>query len=367
MAAAAGVPPVPDREDSPMPNVPSLPKTVPWGHEWAGRIDELVFASDALRGNPLGDPAERPLWVYTPPGYDEDTERRYPTVYEIQGFTGSVPMWRNRVPWRPTFAEAMDAMFARGDSAPAIVVFVDAWTAYGGSQFLDSPGTGDYHTYLCDEVVPFVDARYRTLPDRDHRAIAGKSSGGFGAMVTPMLRPDLFGGFATHAGDALFDVCYVPMFGPAARALRDHYDGSYDAFWSDFSSRIPGAKPTDHELVEPWAYAAAYSAEPDGSVLLPFEPSTGRLVDDVWARWLAWDPVRMVPGHADALRSMRAIWIDAGTRDDWWLDLGAEAFRRALDDAGVHDCAFELFDATHALIEYRYHLAVGYLADRMSG
>ncbi len=98
------------------------------------------------------------------------------------------------------------------------------WTSLGGSQFLDSPGTGNYHTYLCDEVVPWVDARYRTLAAPEHRGIAGKSSGGYGAMVTPMLRPDLFGGLATHAGDALFEMCYLPEFrevGPRApRRLR---------------------------------------------------------------------------------------------------------------------------------------------------
>src|SRR6185312_3421208 len=117
-------------------------------------------------------------------------------------------------------------LFASGEAPPAIVVYVDAWTAYGGSQFVDSAGTGNYHTYLCEDVVAWVDARYRTLPDRDHRGIAGKSSGGFGAMITPMLRPDLFGGLATHAGDSLYELCYIPEFGQAVRALRA-YGGSY--------------------------------------------------------------------------------------------------------------------------------------------
>ena len=93
---------------------------------------------------------------------------------------------------------------------------------------------GRYHSYLCDEVVPFVDARYRTLPEAAHRGITGKSSGGFGAMITPMLRPDLFGGLASHAGDALYELCYIPSFGKAVRALRD-YDGSYERFWADFA------------------------------------------------------------------------------------------------------------------------------------
>src|SRR5438874_1833623 len=83
--------------------------------------------------------------------------------------------------------------------------------------FVDSPGTGRYHTYLCDDVVPFVDARYRTLPEPAHRGIQGKSSGGLGAMITPMLRPDLFGGLATHAGDALYELVYIKEFGEAVR------------------------------------------------------------------------------------------------------------------------------------------------------
>ena len=101
-------------------------------------------------------------------------------------------------------------------------------------------------------------------------------------------------------------------------------------------------------------------------MLLPFDPLTGRLDDEVWSRWLKWDPVRMVPWHAEALRGMRAIYIDAGKRDEWFLDLGAEAFRRALEDIGVTDVYFELFDAGHGAIEYRYPIALKYLAERLS-
>ena len=155
----------------------------------AGRLERHVIVSELLADNPLGDPAERPLEVYVPPGYDEDPQRRYPSVYVIQGYTGAVPMWHNRAPFRPTFPEVVDALFAGGDAPACVVVFVDAWTAYGGSQFVDSPGTGRYHSYLCDEVVPFVDARYRTLAAAAHRGIAGKSSGGFGAMITPDAAP----------------------------------------------------------------------------------------------------------------------------------------------------------------------------------
>jgi hypothetical protein len=114
--------------------------------------------------------------------------------------------------------------------------------------------------------------------------------------------------------------------------------------------------------------AACFSADPDGTVELPFDPRTGVLRPQVWQRWLDWDPVRMVPRYADRLRSLRAIWIDAGTRDEWFLDVGAEAFRAALREAGVPDevIHFELFDASHMAIDYRYPLSLAWLCQRIA-
>src|ERR671935_235641 len=220
---------------------------LPWSTELRGRFDEHVVESELLRGNPLGDPHLRPLWVYMPPGYDDDPERRYPSVYVLQGLTGQLDMWRNRASFRRNFPELVAEL-----AAPCLVVFVDAWTSLGGSQFVDSPGTGRYGSYLCDEVVAFVDERYRTLAEPAHRGVMGHSSGGYGAMVSAMLRPDRFGALATR------------------------------------------------------------------------------------------------------------------TRDEVYLDLGAEAFRRALAEIGVTDVAFELHDAGHGNVEYRYPLALKYLAERLA-
>jgi hypothetical protein len=338
----------------------------PWSYDLAGRFDEHAFESEVLKGNALGDPHVRPLWVYVPPGYDDEPDRRYPSIWVIQGLTGQIDAWRNRTPFRRNFPELADQLFASGESPPAILAFVDAWTSVGGSQFIDSPGTGKYLTYICDELVPFVDANYRTLEGAEHRGITGKSSGGYGAMVDAMLRPDVFGGLATHAGDALFEMCYLPDFRKSVRSLRDHYEGSIEKFWEDFRSRPAFSKDSDFTLLNDWCMAACYSADEDGTVHLPYDTDTGELRPEIWERWLAWDPVRMVEGHADALRSLKAIYIDAGKRDQYYLDLGAEAFRRELEKIGVTDVFFELFDATHSAIEYRYPLAVKYLAERLS-
>ncbi|MEU7873704.1 alpha/beta hydrolase-fold protein [Dactylosporangium sp. NPDC049140] len=341
---------------------------LPWSAPLAGRFEELVVDSAVLRGNALGDPHERPIQVYLPPGYDEDGSRRYPAIYVAQGYTGHIAMWWNRVPFRQPYPELADAMFARGEAPPAIVVLFDAWTSLGGSQFLDSPATGRYHTYLCDEVVPFVDERFRTLAAREHRGISGKSSGGYGAMVTAMLRPDVFGALATHAGDALFDVCHRADFPRRARQLRDHFGGSYKQFLAEFRQRTT-PRDGDIELLEMYAYAAAYSADDDGTVHLPFD-ANGAVIPDVWQRWLDRDPVVMAgqERYAEALRSLRGVWIDAGKRDEYYLDLGASAFLDKVLAAGVKppQLYFELFDAGHGGIEYRYPLALAWLSERLT-
>ena len=259
-------------------------------------------------------------------------------MYVIQGYTGQAvdvvePVTRFARGSPPRSIVSSRAARRR----PCIVVYVDAWTAYGGSQFVDSPGTGRYHTYLCDEIVPFVDAHYRTMAGAAHRGIMGKSSGGFGAMITPMLRPDLFGGLATHAGDGMYECCYIPEFAKAVRFLRD-YDGDIFAWWKDFQARTAFTKEGDRRAADDprrrrvflrarrWnARAAVRSAAPAGCAT-----RSGRAG---WrgtrCAWCRTTRTRCAP--------LRAVWIDAGTRDDWYLDLAATGFRDELAKIGVTD------------------------------
>lgn len=352
-----------------MPTGPMEP-IPPWGHAFAGRLEDRAIDSQALTGNPLGDPHRRPMIVQLPPAYDLQPERRFPVIYVLQGFSNQVDMWRNRRSFQRTPLEELDARFASGEAPAAIVVYVDAWTSLGGSQFVDSPGTGRYATYLCEEVVPFIDAEYRTLADARHRGLAGHSSGGYGATVNAMRRPDLFGGFASHAGDGLFELCYLPSFAPAVKALRDGHHGSFEAFWADFRARPGRSRRTDWPLIEMYALATCYSTDVDGTIQFPFDLETAQLLPATWDRWLAHDPVRMAarPEVADALRGMRAIWLDAGRGDENSLDLATIAMRRALREAGVADDVvhFELFEGGHNGTGWRYPLALGWLAKRLS-
>ena len=338
----------------------------PWDRDLRGRFDKIVVESGLLAGNPLHDPITRPLYVYVPPGVEEGGS--YSSIYMIQGFSGQVDMWMNRSFLELNMVERLDELFADDSIPRSIIVFVDAWTSYGGSQFINSVSVGRYMDYLCDEVVPFIDARYPTVSDAAHRGITGKSSGGYGAMVVPMVRSEVFNGLASHAGDALFEVCYAPEFRQIARDLRDHFDGSYEHFWKRW--RVPdGPAMMDRfwGIFEIYGYAACYT--PDEShppdAILPFDIETGRLIDDVWDKWLAWDPVRMAPRHGDDLHKMKLIYLDAGDNDDYFLDLGAKAFAKELTKLGV-GYQLDHFDGKHGGIQYRYPLAIKALAEALA-
>ena len=348
--------------------LPGFPVGTSWSHTWAGRLEQRIVVSEALRGNPLGDPHERPVWVQLPASYDDDPGVRYPVVYVAQGYTGQVSMWANRRAYAHTVPEQVDALLARGDVPPVLVVYLDAWTSYGGSQFVDSCGTGDYCTYVSDDVVRFVDAEYRTVADPRSRAVAGKSSGGFAAMLLPVLRPDVFaGGLATHAGDALYEGCYLSEHGKVVRALR-RFDGDPHAWWDDFVARGEAQPhPDDMLLLLQYGCSAAFTPGEDLRPVLPFDTRTGKLNDDLWSRWLALDPVRMAPAAGEVLRSLSAIWVDAGTRDEWYLDLGAEAYVQELRAVGVSEDVLhhETYDQTHAVPTSQYVKALRYLAERL--
>jgi hypothetical protein len=334
----------------------------PWQQPLSGRFEQLVVESEALAGNPLGDPARRPLYVYSSPGVASGAATGVACVYVLQGFSGQLDGWLARKPFEPTIVERLDAIFAAPDDPQcpdAVVVFVDAWTSIGGSQFLNSSATGDYTDYICDEVIPFIDAGYPTAGTSGRRAVTGHSSGGYGALVLPMLRPGVFGGLVAHAPDTLFEACYLDDFAKVVRTLRDSYGGSYAALLAEARTADTFDWGRWGEALNTYAMAAAYSPDPDrpGEVLLPFNIQTGQLIEPVWRRWLDRDPVRMAVRHADALRGLRHIHLEAGRADEYMLDVGTLAFAHELEKLGIAHTV-ELFDGGHGGNSHRYGPAI---------
>lgn len=282
----------------------------------------------------------RPLFVWAP----IDRKREYPTVYVLHAHMRSARWWFNVDPFVPSYPEVIDEL-----SPEAVVVLVDGWTEVGGGQWI-----GEHATYLRDEVVPFVDDTY---PTSGLRGLQGKSSGGYGALVNAMERPDLFHGVAAHAPDALFEVTLAHGFPAAARELRERFDGSLDAFWAAFAGLDSHG---DALLVELTAAARAFG---DGT--LPFD-ALGRVLP-VFEQWLEHDPVRLAGDFAEAVQSWRGVWLDAGRRDEYFLDLGASALRDALLAAGLAEdrLRFALVDGGHGGMSHRYPLSLAWLIEQL--
>jgi enterochelin esterase family protein len=238
---------------------------------------------------------------------------------------------------------------------PVIAVLPDAFTIFGGAQYVNSSALGRYEDYLVDELIPYVDATYRTLPAREHRAIAGKSSGGYGAIVQALRHPELYSAFACHSGDMYFEFGYLPdMAKLHANLMR--FGGL-----EGFIRQIPTIKPKSHDpffsVLGMLCYGAAFAPNPNAprGFDMPIDAETGALREDVWSRWLEWDPVRMVdrPEYVAALRQLRYVYVDCGLWDELNFQIGARLLSRKLSAHGIaHD--FELFDDGHINVPYRY-------------
>jgi S-formylglutathione hydrolase FrmB len=319
-----------------------------------------VVESQALAGNPLGDPTARRVAVWLPPSYARAPERRYPLILWLAGYAGTGEMLFSGTPWQPGLGERLDGLVASGKMGEAIVAAPDCFTSWGGAQYLDSPALGDYETHLTREVIPALDQRLRTIRSRDARAIGGKSSGGFGALVLAMRHPDLFAAVASHAGDMYFELSMLPDLPVAARTLRRH--GGVAPFLADFRAREKKSGDAFTTIMV-LAMAAAYSPDraAPGGIRLPFDLETGEIDWEVWRRWKAWDPVELAARHAQALRQMKLIFLDAGTRDEHSLDIGARVLVRRLQALAIA-CEHQEFDDGHRSTAYRYDVSLPKLA-----
>jgi S-formylglutathione hydrolase FrmB len=335
--------------------------------EGRGTVVRHRLASRALAGNPLGDPSEREVVVYLPPGYDAHTQRakRYPVVFVLAGYTGRGAMLLNAGAWNEGFDRRLDRLIGAGRVRPLIAVLPDCFTRLGGSQYLDSSATGRYESYLVRELVPWVDRTFRTRPGPRHRAIAGKSSGGYGAIVQGMKHPEVFGSVVDHSGDAAFEYCYLPDFPRLLDRLRLH--GGVRGFLRAFD-RAPKKTHVLLQAMNILAMASCYSPNPRaGETLgidLPFDLETGALRPRVWRRWLANDPVVMAAAHRRNLRRLRFVYLDCGLRDEFNLNWGARILSRELTRLGVAHVHQE-FDDGHMDIPYRYDVSLPLLSEHL--
>lgn len=331
-----------------------------------GSVETLHIDSAALKNNALGDPSRRELVVYLPPRYRQEGAR-FPVVYFLHGYAGSGPQWKNVSAFSYSPIERLDRLIGSNAIPGIIAVFVDGWTALGGSQWINSEAIGRYRDYFVQDVVGFVDRTFRTLARSRSRAVIGKSSGGYGAMVMGRHHPDIFGHLGCHAGDSYFEYCYLPDIPKAISALvkAEGLENWLNQFRErTYATRMRGE---DFPVIDIIAMAAAYSPNREGPLRidLPFELDTGRLREEVWERWLENDPVRFIPRNIDAFRRLQSIYLDCGVRDEFNIRWGTRMMIKALTENGI-GVEHEEFDDGHMSINYRYDRSVTYLVPRLS-
>jgi S-formylglutathione hydrolase FrmB len=358
-----------------------------------GRVCVLTHTSDVLRGNPLGDPFVRSLHVWLPPQYDAPgfAHRRFPVLFDFAGFLGSGLSHTNWKGFGENLPSRAARLVAQKKMAPAIIVFPDCFTALGGNQYVNSSAIGNYADYLTEELVPFVDAQFRTLASREHRGCFGKSSGGYGAIVHGMLYPKHWGAVADHSGDSYFDFVYAsdwpntldtlakfarpkrkagPIDVQALAAADGLAEGLDDGRVARFLAELPKKKklaPPDGHAVMNLCMAATYDPDPasPNGFRLPFHLETGEKIEARWKRWLANDPIHMVQRHAKALRSLRGIYIDCGWADQYHIHYGTRILSQRLAEFGIAH-TYEEFDDNHSDIDYRMDTSLPFLVAALS-
>ena len=354
-----------------------------------GRLVRVEFASQVLKDNPLGDPHVRSFDVWLPPGYDQargrGRGRRFPVLFSLAGFTNSGP---GQTSWRAfgeNLPERLDRLVRDGVMAPCIVVFPDCFTSFGGNQYINSSAVGDYADYLARELIPFIDAEFRTRTGRDHRGCFGKSSGGYGALVHGMKYARYWGAIASHAGDCGFDIVYLPDWAGALDTLQQFSrsarrngapdltkrsagiaagvdDGRIRAFLDAFAAR--GA-PAGSEVMCLMMLAMAATYDPDPAApngfRVPVDLDTGALIAQRWRCWLRHDPVTLAARHVKSLVSLRKIFIDCGRHDQYRMHYGNRQLSARLRELGVAH-VYEEFDGTHSGIDYRLDISLRILS-----
>ncbi len=323
-----------------------------------GQIHRLRHRSDVLVGNRPGDPTERDVLVYTPPGYSPSVSTNYPLLVDLIGYTGSGASHTNWKPFGQNVPERMDRLLAEGKIGPMIVAFPDCFTAFGGNQYINSTGTGRYMDYLCDEIVPFVESNFSVRPQA--RGVFGKSSGGYGAMVHGMLRPDVWNAIASHSGDAYWEWLFLPVMPRLMNRLRAHdFDPVRLLTALHASEKLSSS---DVDVLMTMGMAAHYDPDPSAPAgfQLPFDRS-GRLREDRWANWLAWDTARMVDKHGDAIRSLRGWYLDCGDEDQYNIHWGTQLIHESLDRQGIAH-VYESFHDNHSDVDYRMDVSLPWLS-----
>ena len=288
-------------------------------------VERIKIHGKALEGNLEGNAVDREVFVFLPPSYQKEKHRRYPVVYALHGYSIGAEQWSREI----HVPQTIEGAFAQG-AKEMIVLLPDSKTLHNGSMYSSSVTTGDFEQFIAHDVVRYIDAHYRTIPERASRGLVGHSMGGYGATRIGMKHADVFGSLYIMS-----PCCLSPRPAPnpeVAKALEA-------AKTPEDSANLPFfARAT-------LATAAAWSPNPKNTPLyLDLPTQDGQPQPDVLAKWTANAPLAFADQYIDSLRQYHGISIDVGDQDGLRVDTAK--LHDVLDKYGIAE-SFEVYPGTH--------------------
>lgn len=305
------------------------------------QIKTLGVESKALEENPLGDPSLR-----LTPSLLPKEKGEYSCVFYLAGFTSNGSKNFNFKSYEQSFVQELDQWTNEGSISPKIYIFVDAWTSWGGSQFINSEGCGKYEDYLVEDLVPQVSNALKALGYvvKDN-IVMGGSSGGYGALHLSSKFPDLFPHCLAIAPDCDFEVSLKPEIYHAFADIF-HQGGAKEILNKIRSFEIKTNQRSFHTMVNALAMAACYSdLDEEGMPLLPLEKE-GVFDEALWSKWLKKDPLHFLPKRTEGLSKVKTLFLSVGEFDQFLLQYGARKIRTLLKEKEI-DFVYEEFKGNH--------------------
>jgi enterochelin esterase-like enzyme len=296
-----------------------------------GAVERIKVHGQSLEGNLEGDSPDRDVSIYLPASYASEKTRRYPVIYMLHGFTDSDDKWFGLTKHWINLPEVLDKTFAEPGTREMIVVMPNAFTRYQGSMYSNSVTTGNWEDFIVRELVPYIDAHYRTFAQAASRGLAGHSMGGYGTLRIGMRHPEVFSSvYVLSACCLAFPDAGVMLGSKKAEAVKDPAQVDQADFFTKAAL----------------ALAAAWSPDPQNPPMyLALPTKDGELQPAVAAKWHANDPLATIDQYVANLRQLRGIAMDVGDRDDGITER-ARDFDRALNTYRIPH-QFEVYEGDH--------------------
>ena len=268
--------------------------------ERPGSMEKIVVHGKSLEGNLEGDSPDRDVFVYLPPSYAKNRSQRYPVVYFLHGYLAYAETYVNAM-WA---SDGADKDVAAGTSKEMIIVFPDSHTIYNGSMYSNSPTTGNWETFITEDLISYIDSHYRTIASRESRGLAGHSMGGYGTLRIAMKNPEVYAAIYPMSSCCLMNNQFAARGGapPAAKAKGDG-DG-----------KAKGGRGGGFDTTS--ALAAAWSPNPKNPPqFFDLPTKDGQVVPEIAAKWIANSPLAMVDQYSSNLKKYKAFMMDVGLQD----------------------------------------------------